>query len=306
MGIATSAALQAPAQPVPRTPGALLVWAIVLGGCAAAAGAFTLALTSEAVRGELGEPLVIAFLGNWITLSYVLGGLLAWSRRPESRFGPLMIAAGFVNFVVTLSWTTNDATFTLGQALDMVPPVLFLHVFIAYPTGRLDGTFERWLVAVAYATAIGLQLVRMASGGFGPHNLLEVASNPRAGLAAVRVQLFAVGVCCLLGVAILAARRLRAGRPLRRSFALLVDAFALGLVMVAALFLSLVFGGPATNSCGGRRSRRSASLPSPSWSGSCTTGSHVRRSASSCSSCAPILPRASFETAWRARSGIPR
>lgn len=246
MGIATSAVLQAPAPTVPRSPGALLVWAIVLGGCAAAAGAFALALTSEAVRGELGEPLVIAFLGNWITLSYVLGGLFAWSRRPESRFGPLMIAAGFVNFLVTLSWTTNDATFTLGQALDMVPPVLFLHVFIAYPTGRLDGTFERWLVGTAYATAIGLQLVRMGSGGFGPHNLLEVASDPRVGLAAVRVQLFAVSVCCLLGVSILVARRLRAGRPLRRSFALLVDAFALGLVMVAALFLSLVFGGPAT------------------------------------------------------------
>ena len=246
MGIATSAALRTDALPLPRAPRALLVWAIVLGGCAAAAGAFTLALTSEAVRGELGEPLVIAFLGNWITLSYVLGGLLAWSRRPESRFGPLMIAAGFVNFLVTLSWTTNDVTFTLGQTLDLVPPVLFLHVFIAYPTGRLDGTFERWLVGTAYATAIGLQLVRMASGGFGPHNLLEVASNPRAGLAAVRAQLVAVSVCCLLGIAILAARRLRAGRPLRRSLTLLVDAFAFGLVMVAALFLSLVFGGPAT------------------------------------------------------------
>ena len=52
------------------------------------------------MRGELGEPLVIAILIDWITLSYVLCGLVAWWRRPESRFGPLMIAAGFVNFLV--------------------------------------------------------------------------------------------------------------------------------------------------------------------------------------------------------------
>jgi len=245
VGIATSAALQHADPPVSRAPGLLLVSAIVVAGCAGATGAFALALTSEAVRGDLGEPLVIAFLGNWITVSYVLGGLLAWSRRPESRFGPLMIAAGFVNFLVTLSWTTNDVTFTVGQALDLVPPVLFLHVFVAYPTGRLEGRFERWLVSVAYAAAIGLQLVRMASGGFGPHNLLEVTSHPGAGLAAVRLQLLAVSACCLLGVGILVARRVRSGRPLRRSFALLVDAYALGLVMIAALFLSHVFDGPA-------------------------------------------------------------
>jgi signal transduction histidine kinase len=196
------------------------------------------------VPGQLGEPLVIAFLGNWITISYLLGGLLAWSRRPGSRFGLLMVAAGVVNFLVTLSWTTSDVPFTVGQALDLVPPVLFLHVFLAFPTGRL-GRFERVLVVVAYVTAIGLQLVRMAFGGFGPNNLLEVAERPEAALVAVRVQLLAVSAFCLVGVAILAARRLRVGRPLRRSIALLTDAFGLGLIMIAALFLSHVFDGPA-------------------------------------------------------------
>jgi hypothetical protein len=34
-------------------------------------------------------------LAVWVTLSYVFGGLFAWRRRPDSRFGPLMIAAGF-------------------------------------------------------------------------------------------------------------------------------------------------------------------------------------------------------------------
>jgi hypothetical protein len=120
-----------------------VLWAIALAGFAAAGCAFALAVTSEAVRGELGEPLVIAFLGNWITVSYVFGGLLAWSHRPASRFGPLMIAAGFVNFLVTLSWTTSDVTFTVGQALDLLPPVLFLHVEQAADCGSRAGSCRR-------------------------------------------------------------------------------------------------------------------------------------------------------------------
>jgi hypothetical protein len=86
----------------------------------------------------------------------------------------------------------------------------------------------------------------MTLGGFGTHNLLEVAPHAGAGHAVQRVQLVVVSAACLCGVGVLAARRLRTGRPLRRSFALLVDAFALGLVMIAFLFLSLAVGGPAT------------------------------------------------------------
>ncbi len=226
-------------------PNSAVRWALAFAGFVAAGCAFALAVTSEAVHGELGEPLVIAFLANWVTLSYVLCGLVAWSRRPASRFGPLMIVAGFVNFVVTLSWTTYAPTFTLGQALDLVPPVLFLHVFLAYPSGRLEGRFERILVGTAYATAIGIQALRMSFGGFGPNNLLEVAPNQEAWVWTTRVMLLAVGTYCLVGVGVLVARRLRAGRPLRRSLALLVDAFALGLIMIAALFFAHVFGGPA-------------------------------------------------------------
>ena len=64
----------------------------------------------------------------------------------------------------------------------------------------------------------------MTFGGFGPKNLLELAPNPEASVAAVRVQLLAVSASCIAGVGILVVRRLRTGRPLRRSLALLVDA----------------------------------------------------------------------------------
>jgi signal transduction histidine kinase len=221
------------------------LWVVALAGCGAAASSLALVLTSDVVDGGVGEPLVLALLSSWITIAYVLCGLIAWLRRPASHFGPLMIAAGFGSFITDLSWTSSDVPFTIGQALDLLPPVLFLHVFLAYPTGRLQSQFARGLIATAYATAIGLQLVRMSLGGFGPHNLLEVASHSGPGPALLRFQFAAVSACCLCGVGVLVVRRRRAGRPLRGSLALLIDAFALGLVMIAFFLLSYAFGGPA-------------------------------------------------------------
>lgn len=147
-----------------------LLSALVLLGLAAAATSFTLALLSEDVSGTLGEPLLIAAQTAWITISYVVCGLVAWWRRPANRFGPLLIIAGFVNFLSTLSWSSRDVLYTLGQALDLLPPVLFLHVFLAFPDGRLKGRFVRSFVATAYVVAIALELVRMSAGDFGPHN----------------------------------------------------------------------------------------------------------------------------------------
>jgi signal transduction histidine kinase len=225
-------------------PQPVVVAAIAFAGCAAAAYSFTAALRNPAVGAHLGEPLVIAFLSNWITVSYVLCGLFAWARRPDSRFGPLMVAAGFANFISTLSWTTNDLTFTLGQWLDLLPPVLLLHAFLAFPTGRLGGPWERALVISAYVAAVGLQVPRLVFGGFGPNNLLEIWPNEDAALLALRVALLTMSVCCLAGVGVLLLRRRRGGRPLRRSRVLLEDAFALGLVMIACLYVSASFNGP--------------------------------------------------------------
>jgi signal transduction histidine kinase len=221
-----------------------VITGIALAGCAAAAYSFVSALQNPAVHAELGEPLVIALLSNWLTVSYVLCGLLAWARRPDSRFGPLMVAAGFANFISTLSWTTNDLTFTLGQALDLLPPVILMHVFLAFPTGHLRGKPERALVAGAYVAAVLLQLVRMAFGGFGPNNLFEILAHEDAALLSLRVALLTVSAFCLSGVAVLLLRRRRSDR-LRRAHVLIVDAFALGLVMIALLFISASFDGPA-------------------------------------------------------------
>jgi signal transduction histidine kinase len=216
--------------------------AIALAGVAAAATTVALGLAND----ELDHVWIRAFLNDWITLNFILAGLVAWWRRPDSRFGLLMVAAGFVNFLATLDWATAEVPFTIGIALDMLAPVLFLHVFLAYPSGRLVGRSEQAIVVGAYLTAIGLGLVRMVLGGAGPRNLIEVVSAPGAVEAVQDVQLLGISAFCLAGIGVLATRRWGARRRPRRPLGPLVDSFAVGLVMIAVLFSSIVFvGSPA-------------------------------------------------------------
>jgi signal transduction histidine kinase len=225
----------------PRAPRRSVLCVIALAGCAAAGVSMALALSSD----HVAEPGLQAALIDWITLPYIVAGLIAWDRRPESRFGPLMVAAGFAIFLSSLGWGNAPLLRTIGQAFDLLPSVLFLHVFLAFPSGRLEHRAERALVGAGYVAAFGLELVGMLLGGYGPDNLLEVVAQPGAAMTLLDVQLYAISACCLAGVGILVARRRGGGRPLRRSVALLVDSFALGLVMIALLFVTGALDGPA-------------------------------------------------------------
>ena len=217
-----------------------------------------------------------------------------------------MVAAGFANLVSTLSWTTNDLTFTLGQAFDLVPPVLFMHVFLAFPSGRLRGPLERALVTSAYVAAVALQVARMGFGGFGPNNLLEVSPNPELAVVSLRAALLTMSAFCLAGVVVLLLGRRSSGRPGRRSRTVLVDAFALGLVMVACLFVSAAFDGPAV------RQIRWATFATLSLAPvvflAALVSARLARSAveTSCLSSRPSRSPPTCATPWRGRCAIPR
>jgi signal transduction histidine kinase len=155
-----------------------------------------------------------------------------------------MVAAGFATALTTLSWSSASVPWTLGIALDFLPPVLFLHVFLAFPSGRLESYLERVVVVAAYAAAVGVSLLRLVLGGFGPENFLAVFAEPDAAQKIGRYQLFAMSTVALAGIGLLALRRLRAGRPFRRSLALLIDSFAVALAMIALLFVLAAYQNP--------------------------------------------------------------
>jgi signal transduction histidine kinase len=221
-----------------RPPSPPFLCALVVAGLAAAGCTILLALTSD----HIPEPGVHAALQVWGLLGFVLAGVVAWWRRPDSRFGLLMVMAGGVWFLSSLSSANLAMPFTLGLAFDLIPAVVFLHVFLAFPSGRLEHRSERALLVVGYFTALGAQLAAMTLGGFGPDNLLELSPEPGISELIQRAQLVVLSALCLVGVGILLVRRRDPGRPVRRSLGLLVDTFAVALVMVAFLFLSAASG----------------------------------------------------------------
>jgi len=238
--MATPAAVQGAEIGFSRRPAPCLLLAIALGGCAAATYTVLSALESD----YLSEPGLRAAFAVWVMLPYIFGGLIAWWRRPENRFGPLMIAAGLGTFLAMLGWSNVDVLRTVGQTLNFLPPVLFLHVFLAFPDGRLERPFERAIVGAAYVTGTGLGFARMLLGGFGPDGVFALAAEPGAAAVLERVQLVTSSACALAGIGVLVARRLGAGRPLRRSVALLTDSFAVGFLMIAVLALRAAVGAP--------------------------------------------------------------
>jgi signal transduction histidine kinase len=218
---------------VPEPP---LLWLIGAAGVAAATVSLVLPFTSDHVT----DPGIRGALNAWIVLGYVFAGLVAWARRPRSRLGPLMIAAGFGMFLSSLQSANGALPFTIGVLFDLAAAVLFLHVFLAFPDGRLHGPLERAVVEAGYFTAFGLQVVGMVMGNFGPDNLLAVFDDADAATTLLHAQLLILSALMLAGIAVLVVRRRR--NPARRISALLVDSFMLALALIAFLFTSAVFG----------------------------------------------------------------
>ena len=219
-----------------RSPRPAVLWAIGIAGCLASALTMSMAFSSERP-----DPGLQGALSVWIQLPYIVGGLIAWWRRPDSRFGPLMVIAGWLAFITTLSYTTFDLPYTVGQLFDLLPVALFLHVFLAYPTGRLEQRPERVIVGVAYTASVALQIPKMLLGGSGPDSLLEVSSNPGAAHTIEQIELAILSAALVAGVVLLFVRRRGSWRTTRLPITLLVNSYALALAMLAVLLIAALF-----------------------------------------------------------------
>jgi signal transduction histidine kinase len=206
----------------------------LLGGFAAiGAAAVAASITLAALSDTLVRPALQVVLVNWITVPYLVSGLIAWWRRPASRLGPLMIAVAVVMALTTGQWSHRPVPHTIGHLVDLLPAAMFLHVFLAFPTGRLHRGLERALVIAAYAVATVLQLAKILLGS-DPENALTVTQSPAA-TTIERIQLAAIAALVLAGAGLLVVRRRRGPRPVTVR---IVDSFGLALVMVAALFVA--------------------------------------------------------------------
>jgi signal transduction histidine kinase len=219
-------------------PRPALLWA--LGVAAVAACVVTAGLAS--VNEELYQPALRVLLVWWVTLPYIFAGIVAWRRRPDSFFGPLMILAGFITQLSILQWTSQPLFNTVGQLCDLLVAAVWLHVFLAYPTGRVAGRAEQVVVIIGYVAAVGLQVVILMLGGFNDLHVLTVVKRQTAAEAVQNVQLLTLSALALIGVGLLWWRwRSLPQWQRRRPAQIVINCFSLSLVMLAALMLAGAF-----------------------------------------------------------------
>ena len=138
-----------------RLAAGLVALALALGGLAVAQGPGR--FTTYAGQSGLAATLTVV-----AGLALVAAGLITASGRQAGRIGDLAVVAGLVWFApVWVGWDGGPppvrslALLAAGFAFP-----LLLHLVVAYPGGRLQGTAARTLVAAAYLEAAVVALGR--------------------------------------------------------------------------------------------------------------------------------------------------
>jgi signal transduction histidine kinase len=124
-----------------------------LGLCAVVLGVF-----AEWLGGLWPSPSALVDLAVGWTLTG--SGLIAWSRRPGSRVGPLIVISGFAWFLGTLAGSDIGLLAIVGALALTIHRAPLVHAIVGYPTGRVLGRMSVALVIAAYAYAVVVPLTR--------------------------------------------------------------------------------------------------------------------------------------------------
>ena len=209
-------------------------------------GDVLLVLASE----HLPDPDVWMVFGVVVGLSFVGTGLYAAQRRPESRFGRLMVFAGFAWFLGPVYASDDPYVFTFGIVLSGLWGPAFGHLLLSFPTGRLPTRARRRLVVASYVliplaplpallVSPADEVINDCRGGC-PRNVLLISDDP--GLRDVALgygSAVTLGIC-VAAVVMLVRQWRRAGAPERRSLVPLFAAGGLMLALIAAYSVTQV------------------------------------------------------------------
>jgi signal transduction histidine kinase len=121
------------------------------------AGAVFAALAYRAQVDNLPEPFTTnarAVATIVPPVAFLVAGLVAWSRRPGNRIGPLMVLAAVFLLARQFRYSHDSLAFTLFFLLGEVGYVLIGHVALAYPSGRVTDRLEQAWLKAAYVVAV--------------------------------------------------------------------------------------------------------------------------------------------------------
>jgi signal transduction histidine kinase len=168
-----------------------------------------------------------------LILGPVLGGLYWLRRRPASRFGPLMIAVGFLTVPYILQSSAAPWAFSVGVAWEGPVFLSTLALILAFPSGRLDGPAERLILGAGVLFVIvPIVLVCLLSpqisagatisncSGACPANALLVSPHPRLAARLTDAARSSIAVLDLATMALISWRFATGTAPRRRALAI--------------------------------------------------------------------------------------
>jgi signal transduction histidine kinase len=216
-------------------------------GVLAGGGAVWLAAHQPAGRPTEPGPVLTLLVG-----ASLLGcGLASWQARPENRVGKIMVLTGFAWFAAQLIEATPPWLNTIGLAVQSVWIIGLIWLLLSFPSGRLPGRLDRWLVAATAALALGVQLLAMLYGNkAGLHcpgcanNLLQVVHENHKALAWRGLQFLAGGALIAAIIALLITRWLRASAAQRKAVAPVLVAGCATLAALTWTIVEALFGSP--------------------------------------------------------------
>jgi signal transduction histidine kinase len=199
-----------------------------------AAAALLLAVTTAwitARAGFLAHPGWLAVQKADLILGPVLVGLYWRRRRPASRFGPLLILAGFAFAPYALQALEAPAAYGVGVLAEGLVGLGCAVLVLTFPNGRLDGRVPRILIAAEALAVLAVPtVVRLIQPHFGadgslsgcrgacPPNGLSVASDPSLASVLLKLDRGLIVVLALATVALLMWRLATGTPPRRRAF----------------------------------------------------------------------------------------
>jgi signal transduction histidine kinase len=179
-------------------------------------------------------------LADFVVGLVLLGcGLVAWTRRPESRTGPLLAVTGIAWFLGTFAGSGRAGYADFGVLFLTLHRGPLVHALLAYPTGRL----ERWTERAAVAFAYGISAIAVA--GKSPEGAIALAAvvlvvgvdrflravgpRRRARAAAAAGSVAFAAVLFVSGLARLAGSGFSVDRGVLWAYQVVVAAIAIGL-----------------------------------------------------------------------------
>ncbi len=192
------------------------------GAVAGVAAASALVWGGYSVPADLLAPtLVLDLAVGW---SFIGVGLVAWTRRPDSRTGVLMVVLGFAWFARFAVAVDTRWGFVAGVLVGSVHLGVLVHLLATFPAGRVQNRAERALVTVGYLLSAPLDAVflfalgaqRQLGEGPPPNGLVIAPSNGDFDPTGVDLAVQGVVVVVLLSLLGVVFTRWRSAGPAQR------------------------------------------------------------------------------------------